>query len=385
MVALCLATSEGMLRVIGYQKQVATVPDALTGYFHAPNLEFDYRDEGHGRVVINSQGLRDREHDFTKPPGVYRIAILGDSYAEALQVDAAETFWSILERKLASCAHTAAPRPVEVINFGMTSFGTDQELLTLRHRVWQYDPDLVLLAFLPANDVRNNSSELEPVNLKPFFHLDSSGQLVLDDSFLNSPKYLQSTSRFVTMARDASRRLRVLQLLSRVKFVIERRRAEASSRAGTVAVEQGLDDWIYSPIETLGPAQRRAWDVTEQLLRQVALEVRERGRALLVVTLSSGVQVDPDDDRREGFRRALGVPDLFYPNRRIAEFGSRYGFPVLGLAEPMLRIARERGVHLHGFGDALGSGHWNESGHEVAGELIAEHVCEQAPRYGLRP
>jgi len=30
---------------------------------------------------------------------------------------------------------------------------------------------------------------------------------------------------------------------------------------------------------------------------------------------------------------------------------------------------------LHGAGDTKGFGHWNELGHQLAGELIAQEVC----------
>ena len=70
-----------------------------------------------------------------------------------------------------------------MINFGVSGYGTAQELLTLRHYVWDYSPDIVLMAFLPGNDVRNNSKELEPEKLRPFFRL-RDGELELDRSFL---------------------------------------------------------------------------------------------------------------------------------------------------------------------------------------------------------
>ena len=38
-------------------------------------------------------------------------------------------------------------KQVEVINFGVSGYGTAQELLTLRQKVWDFSPDIVVLAF----------------------------------------------------------------------------------------------------------------------------------------------------------------------------------------------------------------------------------------------
>src|SRR6266403_352890 len=106
-------------------------------------------------VRINSDGLRDREHAIQKPAGTLRIAVLGDSYVEGMNVPLEKTFPAVLERELSSCA-ALGDRQVEVINFGVSGYGTAQELLTLREHVWKYDPDIILLAFYTGNDFFNN-------------------------------------------------------------------------------------------------------------------------------------------------------------------------------------------------------------------------------------
>ena len=58
-----------------------------------------------------------------KPPNTFRIAVIGDSFAEALQVDLDHTFWSVMERKLAEGWRGNGQR-VEVLNFGVSGYGT---------------------------------------------------------------------------------------------------------------------------------------------------------------------------------------------------------------------------------------------------------------------
>jgi hypothetical protein len=63
--------------------------------------------------------LRDREHDHAR---TLRIAVLGDSFAEALQITMEEAFWSV---ELQGCPSLAGREP-EVINFGVSGYGTAQ-------------------------------------------------------------------------------------------------------------------------------------------------------------------------------------------------------------------------------------------------------------------
>ena len=74
-----------------------------------------------------------------------RIAILGDSFTEGREVGLAETFWKVMEAKVAACLPDNA-NAVEALGFGVNGYGTAQEYLVLETSVWAYDPDIVLLA-----------------------------------------------------------------------------------------------------------------------------------------------------------------------------------------------------------------------------------------------
>ena len=56
--------------------------------------------------------------------------------AEALQVDADQTFWSQLEGDLSTCPELTGSE-IEAINFGVSGHGTAQELITLRKKIWE--------------------------------------------------------------------------------------------------------------------------------------------------------------------------------------------------------------------------------------------------------
>jgi lysophospholipase L1-like esterase len=88
-----------------------------------------------------------------KPPGLFRIAVLGDSIAAAhpVRVGGHPSFADELERRLGG---RDPARRVEVLNFGTDGYSTLQEARLLETRVAGFDPDLVVLQYClndPAN------------------------------------------------------------------------------------------------------------------------------------------------------------------------------------------------------------------------------------------
>jgi hypothetical protein len=398
-----LFVAEIALRVVGYTFPTFYAPDAARGYALRPGMRGWYRKEGESYVRINSDGLRDREHSKQKPPHTFRIAVLGDSYAEALQVPAEAAFWHVLENNLRACPAVKG-REVEVINFGVSGYGTAQELLTLREKVWDYAPDLVLLAVTTNNDITDNSRALKRTDEVPYF-VFRGGRLALDDSFKTSRAFrLRSSalSRLGAWIRDSSR---VVQAIHQSQYAIKnylaerRAKRDAASGAPQTAAganaapaakgdaarpdasdllarsdEIGADNLIYR--EPLNEVWQDAWRVTEGLIVEMRDEVAARGARFVVVTLSNGIQVHPDAAAREAFMRRAGATDLFYPDKRIASLGGREGFAAFALAPELQAYAERNKVFLHGFGAGLGNGHWNAEGHRVAGELLTQKLCD---------
>src|SRR5882762_7543677 len=110
-----LVMSEIFLRVIGYSYPLFYTTDYYRGFALQPGVAGHYQREGESDVRINSEGLRDREHAKAKPADTVRIAMLGDSFTEAMHVPMEQTFWSLLERKLQECNVSPGKR-VEIIN-----------------------------------------------------------------------------------------------------------------------------------------------------------------------------------------------------------------------------------------------------------------------------
>ena len=385
-----LVMSEIFLRVIGYSYPLFYTTDYYRGFALQPGVEGSYQREGGSYVRINGDGLRDREHVKPKPADTVRIAVLGDSFSEAMHVPMEQTFWSLLERRLQEC--NAFPgKKVEVINFGVSGYGTAQELMTLRERVWDYSPDLVVLAFTTYNDIYDDSRALSRTEEVPYF-VYRNGELTYDDSFRNSRTYLQRDSKLNRFGRWLHNGLRVVQLVHYVQFVAKlkltdlrnkrRMAAEAQTQptgGSTPAVRNaediGIDNMIY--IEPRDENWKEAWRVTEGLIKLMRDDIAQKKARFLLVTLSNAIQVYPDPVVRQRFLQHVGADNIFYPNLRLKALAEREQIDFIDLAQPMQVYADQNKVFLHGFGGDLGNGHWNATGHKLAAELIAQKLCNK--------
>jgi hypothetical protein len=372
------------LRIAGYSYPGFYMPDATRGYALIPGMEGWYRKEGEAYVRINSAGQRDRERTKVKAADTIRIAVIGDSYAEAFQVPVEQAFWAIMEEKLRASGSVPG-KQIEVLNFGVSGYGTAAELLTLRERVWDYAPDVVLLAVTTNNDVVDNSRELKKTDEVPYF-VYREGKLVLDDSFRHSRAFLLRQSRLSRFGRWIKDHSRFLQAINEAHHILKTLLASSNSRRITSFTEKtptksdvsarseelGTDNMVY--FQPINSVWNDAWLVTEGLILAMRDEVTARGAKFVVVTLSNAPQVLPDPNARQGFMRRLGIDDLFYPDNRIRSLCVRESIPVITLAPELQAYAEKSGSFLHGFESDPGNGHWNAVGHRVAGELIAQKL-----------
>jgi hypothetical protein len=366
---LAIGFMEIVLRVIDFSYPTLYRLNEDVGGEHYPGAEGWNRKEGEQYIKINKDGIRGPVSPKTKPPNTVRIAILGDSYAEAFQVSLEDSFPNILEGNLNKCK-PFGEKNIEVINFGVGEYGTAQELITFLKRVRPYNPDIVLLAFLSGNDIRNNSMVLEKQKMRPFF-LYKNGELILDNSFRHTKQFKAKTGVVWEAALFLSQHIKIMQLINKARHRLggsEERFAQINSQlaeeGNNVFFEPKTKDW------------EEAWLITEKLIIKMKDEVFKNQAKLMIATLSNSIQVHPDLQVRQNFMKEIGSMDLFYPDRRIEEFSTRHGIPTIILAPMLADEAEKTGVFLHGFKNLkVGVGHWNEKGHHLAGHLISEKIC----------
>ena len=167
--------------------------DSLFGYRFQPDIVARIPHEGGGYLVkTNKQGFRCK-YDFTKEKKKHnRILVFGDSYTAGDGVSNRHRFTEEMENLLDD---------TEVMNFGLSGSGTDQQNLIFEHFAPQIDHDLVILVLQVENIKRNvmtqrfwkDRSGLNICVPKPWFELDDQKKLVLKGCPVNKPYILSNT------------------------------------------------------------------------------------------------------------------------------------------------------------------------------------------------
>ncbi|MBE9035769.1 SGNH/GDSL hydrolase family protein [aff. Roholtiella sp. LEGE 12411] len=395
-----LAVVEIGLRIAGIEFNTFYTVDQHRGWAGRPDAAGWVRDEGEAYVQYNSEGFHDREHPQVKPENTFRIALLGDSFTEAVQVPQAQGIAAVIERELKDCP-TLAGRDVEVMNFGVNGYGTDQQLISLQQKVWNYSPDLVLLNFYTGNDVINNSRTLtekmvsntamdNSALMKPYF-IDQEGDWVVDDSFVNMDIYRSQKSWWHQAYLQIQDHLRILQVLKQLKYALPLPRQDNEKQDPQLATKPAKlspltdHEWqnVWKQTEWLvyntatDPEWQKAWQLTEGLIRLIHDEAIAKKANFAVVTLTTALQVNPDPNVRHA-QEVSGLTDWFYPEKRITALGEQEGFTTINLGQPFQAYAEENNVCLHGFDNTFPcDGHWNALGHQLAGEIVAKTLCQQ--------
>ena len=95
--AVALLLAEAIVRFVRPPESGSShrfrVPHPVLGWVLEPGASYlNQMGDGNTIVTYNSRGWRDREHDLEKPPGRFRIVVLGDSFMEGYSVELRESF-----------------------------------------------------------------------------------------------------------------------------------------------------------------------------------------------------------------------------------------------------------------------------------------------------
>ncbi len=352
--AIVLVMLEIFFHFVHLESDVFHIPDSQIGISHIPEKEGWYvREEFTVFHKINSDGFVDREFSVEKPAGTYRIAVLGDSFTEALQVPLEQSFHKLLEAKLNENNYLGEEgfSSIEVMNFGVSDIGTAQEFVVLKKRALKYDPDMIILMMFPANDISNNYIELDRGYHKPYFEMGENESLILAEfkpaerSFISS---LAANSKLVVLVYNR------LKNAHRNIFVEESVRLPGPETVNAVFFENTTAEWEI------------AWDFTEKLLLMMQSLAAENNAEFLVVNIPHPMQVN------EEFSVDIDSPEfnLDYPDNRIEGILRRNKIGYLFVKDRF--VEREELMYF------ISDGHFNQAGHRAMAEEIFKHLISKS-------
>lgn len=352
-ILIAFVVGEMILKMTGYPMYVRdgktllkTLKPNFDGYLIKKCLK--------NRVRVNSVGFHDFEFRQEKPKNIFRIVVVGDSFVEALQVSREKSFYNLLQEKLNN--YFGDERKFEVYAFGRAGDGTFMNYVYLKNYALKYHPDLVINAFLPQNDVYDDSYELRkffgdvPYYLTLFSEFDNTGnvdltaiekELTTQKTFRSSIKKIVYKSSLLTWLYTKYR-LAYSQLLNK-------------------ALSEKQVFWKQVFLVDYPEIWQKAWQNEEFLLSSINSLNKQARAKFLLVTLAGAVSAQPENN--EEF-------DYLKPTRLLQEISQRNHFPHFSLAPVFRKRIREEKTAISFSCD----GHWNETGHQWAAEAIFEYL-----------
>ena len=269
----------------------AMMIDSVSGWSPRP---------GHRRIghAINSRGLRGRREYDSAAAGTLRVAAFGDSFVYGNEVHHPNEWAAVIE---------SAYPGVDMLNYGVSGYGTDQALLRFRRSGMALQPELVLMGFTTDDLGRavNVYRRFRHVNeyplFKPRFLLGEDGSLTLQPTPVTGLDGYQPLLRDPRAVRDFAK-----------------------------------NDWWYQPWIYENPLYD--WSATVRLASTVFVRARRRlvpGYRLFAdgefdtTSTAFRLQVRLFDEFARSVREAGSAPvALFLPDRTSVEL-ARAGKPVL--------------------------------------------------------
>lgn len=312
------------------------------GWFVTPSGEYQTL------IKTNSEGFYDINHKIEKPQNTYRIILLGDSFVANLQSPIEQTVGKEIEKKL---NNKNLGKKIEVIPIGLGDTGSTQQLFALEEIGFKYNPDLVIQFFFTANDIKNNSLNLQKDLYRDYFLLEN-GSLRL------APEVNKENNFF-------KKQLKKSKLVERLLYL--RQIYLDSDKNNTFPI----DYQIYQKV--LNPDYQKAWEVTQKLILETKKQSEQKNSKYLLVTLANNEQVNSDvwQEIKTKYPKlnSSGI-DLENPDNLVKDFCLAENIECLKLLPIFKNYSIKSSNPTHYKYD----GHWNDKGIEIASSAITEYL-----------
>ncbi|MBC8089650.1 MAG: SGNH/GDSL hydrolase family protein [Phycisphaerae bacterium] len=332
-------------QLIEFRSDIYRGADSLA-WEHQPNVRGNRINTGEREIQLYTDAGGNRVAATGRTQADTKVLLIGDSFAQALQVDYPQTFGALLEQRLPAKWGAL----VYVRNTGVSGWAGNHYAIKMRRELDRDTFQLAIVTVTLENDEEGGHivrPAKEP-NLEHKFHVPTEwtfGGLVEALAYpINDA--LETRSHLFILVRHAFQQFLMKKGLSPLPLPV----------------------WYYRD-----SLQSVVWDSSSALLNEAAQAADAHHISTLFVLLPSSFQVNSADFNRYviGFGIDSTRIDLNQPNRLYKERLERYGRTVID-ATPALRAANERGVRTHGRFDP----HLSPEGHVLVAELIEAKALE---------
>jgi len=304
--------------------------EPYAGFGNRPGLSFDHRtNEFRARYYINRAGFRvlrsEVEYTLAKPSNIYRIMLLGNSFAFGWGVNYELSFAGVLQQLLQERSFAGVKR-IEIIDAGVPAMSPAPQLTWFDHVGKDYAPDLVIQVVYES--------------LAQDFNYSEPPGTVNEDGYLTTyPSWYESLKKLATVFYG---------------WILW---TNLNSGSTVHSSEQSSD------FEPTYPEVRNAM----QFYKKLASIVGQAGARLLVVYVPDSYAIHREDERRW---RLLGMdPRQMAFNAAFVRYLNEWQIPSVNLAQQLQQSARG-GNRMYYWLDV----HWTPAGNAAAAHAVADYL-----------
>jgi len=308
------------------------------------------RTEFRNQIIINDQGLRDKDYNYDNPEDTIRIAVLGDSFTFGYGVEMEESYPKIFEETV----NQKIMGEIEVINFGVPGYGTDDSLLMLSEKAVRYNPDIILLAFDGQTDLSEN--------------LYSEVYTMENDALVRNP--IRPVTISLKIRNFLSSKLHLYNLIN---LILQNYKSQGKWYHQLETLMHSLDfnGTIYT--ETSSKELDKAFRKTELMLLEIKKFSEEHDMDLVVFLIPSKEQVD---ERKLNERlEQIGVSEdkLFVEKiqQHLILFFKQNDIDFINILPEFKRENKDNSFYFEI------DGHINKDGNKLAGELVSDWFIQK--------
>ena len=333
-------------------------PDSVVGWRNTPGCKFQFNKENDHPVLVkfNNYGYRDKDWSLKKPSDTYRIAILGDSFVEALQVEMEHNFITMTEQRL----NKTHDINVELMNFGRSGFTQSEELLVLKNKVMKFSPDMVVLFFLPTNDLQEINKKTDINFLRPYYQISKNGNLILDTSFTETRTF--KIKSFVNVFKQHSELISLLAKRYNAYTQAKAERVLEDRPTGTLS--RKLDGYLTLCSSNPDETYSDNYQLSKVLIKNMSIFAREKGVRFMLVTIDIPAYMPKANEKYTSIDTTFN--SNFFEDD-LNKYAKSLNIQSLGLQKIFTQYYENTRVPLHW-------SHWNYEGHKVVADALTNKL-----------